>query len=168
MFSDEEVHQYLPNSYDYEKYLLFSKRKQVESNPNCIFCPNQSCGNRAMGGTVIIVDESNYFLQLKCKECRINVCRKCHSSHSPFITCERALGVGFNKWKYQTASGCKPCPNCRFYIEKNEGCNHMTCSRCSHQVRKHISSHHIKPKLSSCSLLTFFLSFFLLLPPLFS
>jgi hypothetical protein len=86
-----------------------------------------------MGGTVIKIDESKSFLQLKCKECRVNVCTKCYSTHSAFVSCETALGNGFNSWKHSTPSGCKPCPQCRFYIEKNEGCNHMTCGRCSHQ-----------------------------------
>jgi len=132
-FTDEEVHRYITNNFDYQKYLLFSKRRQVESNPNCIFCPNPNCGNRAMGGTVIFINESKSFLQVKCKECKIKICGKCRSTHSPFISCERAMGNGFNSWKYQTAQGCKPCPQCKFYIEKNEGCNHMTCSRCTHQ-----------------------------------
>jgi hypothetical protein len=92
-----------------------------------------SCGNRSMGGTVIYLDKSKSLLQLKCKECKVNVCPKCHSTHSAFMSCERAMGSSFNAWKHSTPSGCKPCPNCRFYIEKNEGCNHMTCSRCSHQ-----------------------------------
>jgi hypothetical protein len=132
-FSDEEVHRYITNTFDYQKYLLFSKRKQVESDPNCIFCPNVNCGNPSKGGTVIYLDQSQSLLQLKCKECKVSVCSKCHSTHSVFVSCERAMGSSFNAWKHTTPSGCKPCPSCHFYIEKNEGCNHMTCSRCTHQ-----------------------------------
>jgi len=27
----------------------------------------------------------------------------------------------------------KPCPRCKTAIEKNEGCNHMTCRKCTHE-----------------------------------
>ena len=27
----------------------------------------------------------------------------------------------------------KECPKCRVHIEKNQGCNHMTCRYCSHE-----------------------------------
>ena len=28
---------------------------------------------------------------------------------------------------------CKKCPNCLYHIEKNNGCDHMTCIKCRHE-----------------------------------
>lgn len=39
----------------------------------------------------------------------------------------------FKKWRQTTLQGCKRCPQCHMYIEKNEGCMHMTCCKCRHE-----------------------------------
>jgi len=39
----------------------------------------------------------------------------------------------FSKWRKATKEGCKRCPGCKTYIEKNEGCIHMTCIKCRHE-----------------------------------
>ena len=40
---------------------------------------------------------------------------------------DEALSSLWKGWK------TKKCPNCKVDIQKNQGCSHMTCSRCSHQ-----------------------------------
>lgn len=37
------------------------------------------------------------------------------------------------KDKLNDAINFKQCPNCEIIIEKDEGCNHMTCVSCNHQ-----------------------------------
>jgi len=37
-------------------------------------------------------------------------------------------GMHFSKWR--VGKDVRRCPGCRFMIEKNQGCNHMTCSNC--------------------------------------
>ena len=37
----------------------------------------------------------------------------------------------FEKWK--KGKIVKQCPHCKFWTEKNEGCNHMTCVECKYQ-----------------------------------
>lgn len=131
---DSDVKWYNPLLYT--KYKLFSNRRLVDSNSNFVFCSNPSCGDRAVGGTIIQTNPSVFSLRQRahCGECGVNTCYKCGQSHSLLIGCELNYGSEFDSWKYSTVEGCKRCPSCSMYIEKNEGCNHMTCGKCRHQV----------------------------------
>jgi len=129
---DESIEQMVTSS-EFLKYKLFSNRRLVESNPSCFFCPNPECGDRQLGGTVIDMTNKSFGWRITCDKCHISICKKCRQHHGLFVSCEGNLGSEFTKWKYHTTQGCKRCPKCKMYIEKNEGCNHMTCSRCSHQ-----------------------------------
>lgn len=131
-FTHDEIKQYVSTD-TYVKYLLFSNRRKVESDPDCFFCPNEECGNRSIGGTIIRAKNTCMEFKLACSECHIKVCRKCGLNHSLLVGCQSHTGNEFVKWKNTTSQGCKRCPGCDMYIEKNEGCNHMTCGRCGHQ-----------------------------------
>eukprot|EP00993_Chasmostoma_nieuportense_P000409 NODE_1378_length_1528_cov_13.167737_g1305_i0.p2 GENE.NODE_1378_length_1528_cov_13.167737_g1305_i0~~NODE_1378_length_1528_cov_13.167737_g1305_i0.p2 ORF type:complete len:269 (+),score=66.04 NODE_1378_length_1528_cov_13.167737_g1305_i0:679-1485(+) len=67
--------------------------------------------------------------------CGIKTCFECNGeSHAP------ASCIQLREWKIREAgesdnlayitSHTKPCPTCSTPIEKNEGCMHMTCTRC--------------------------------------
>ena len=43
---------------------------------------------------------------------------------------KKVLDKEFLKWK--EGKVVKRCPNCKFWTEKNDGCNHMTCLNCNH------------------------------------
>jgi hypothetical protein len=131
-FEDEDVQHFAPSTFS--RYKLFSNRRIVESNPNSFFCPNPNCINVNIGGTVLHKTNSCMEFRVTCGECGTKACVKCGQTHSILVSCESNIGNEFNTWKYSTNEGCKRCPQCMMYIEKNEGCNHMTCSKCSHQV----------------------------------
>ncbi|KAH8099503.1 hypothetical protein BXZ70DRAFT_229611 [Cristinia sonorae] len=73
---------------------------------------------------------------LQCPSCSATVCPGCDEEAHEGMTCtERQL---HSDPAYQQrreteeleAAGCKRCPSCRAWIQKNDGCNHMTCRSC--------------------------------------
>ncbi|PFH50423.1 hypothetical protein AMATHDRAFT_114700, partial [Amanita thiersii Skay4041] len=72
---------------------------------------------------------------LTCPSCFATVCTSCHKEAHEGMTCaERELlnDPGEQERRndaWARAAGAKRCPACRVWIQKTEGCNHMTC-RC--------------------------------------
>ncbi|KAG5671760.1 hypothetical protein PVAND_001939 [Polypedilum vanderplanki] len=120
-----------------EKYKKIITNSFVQNNRMIKFCPSPGCDNAIQieSGCLLSLMES-----VRCS-CGYYFCFKCvKSSHDP-ISCEI-----LEKWlKYsnndltliQTAAWVakftKPCPNCKVSIEKNGGCDHMTCSSCGYE-----------------------------------
>jgi hypothetical protein len=101
----------------------------VEGQPEFRWCSSPTCGSGQLvdGGETA----SSYFT---CMKCHNKTCMRhrvpfhngvsCDAYDKSLATDERALAG----WKAQHT---KPCPNCRHAIEKNGGCDHMTCKNCS-------------------------------------
>lgn len=78
----------------------------------------------------------------RCELCSRRYCRQCGAVHNEQVNC-RAAAAERNMPEAERASEewrrahTKECPNCHRAIEKNGGCNHMTCRRetqgCGHQ-----------------------------------
>uniref|UniRef100_A0A7S0R3F9 RBR-type E3 ubiquitin transferase n=1 Tax=Chlamydomonas leiostraca TaxID=1034604 RepID=A0A7S0R3F9_9CHLO len=106
----------------YQEALLQS---YVDDNNTARFCPSAPwCGN-------VIVVESDPVCEPECS-CSTVFCFKCgRSPHSP-CTCEM-----WTKWDEKISgdsetrswiiANTKPCPKCTKPVEKNGGCNHVTC-----------------------------------------
>ncbi|KAG8390519.1 hypothetical protein BUALT_Bualt01G0091800 [Buddleja alternifolia] len=110
------------------KYLI---RSYIEGNRKRKWCPAPGCEF-----SVQFNSDGCDSYDVVC-DCDYKFCWKCmEESHRP-IDCETV-----EKWvKKSSCDGesatwilayTKPCPKCHKSIEKNQGCNHMTC-RCRHQ-----------------------------------
>lgn len=110
----------------YDQYVL---RSLVENLPRLKWCPAPRCERIIKG------QETTEFV--KCA-CGFNFCFKCSEElHAP-ATCKQV-----EKWmakckdQSETAhwiiANTHNCPKCRVRIEKNQGCNHMTCQSCKYE-----------------------------------
>ena len=63
-------------------------------------------------------------------ECGQNICFKCGNAfHGKFSNCNDAMDQQFIDWVKE--KDVRFCPKCKVRIEKDMGCNHMTCYYCS-------------------------------------
>ena len=107
----------------YNKCLM---RNFTESNADIKLCPNPKCEN-------IIKLPGHGMVDINCP-CGTSFCFKClKDSHRP---CDCFMMEIWEKKANSDAENTKwllintkQCPNCKKYIEKNQGCNHMTCRR---------------------------------------
>jgi len=114
------------NARKYERYMLNSF---VDISKNMRWCPAPNC-DKAVRGDGSVRDVS-------C-DCGRWFCFKCgEDAHSPASCSSLALWQEKCQNESETANwiiaNTKKCPQCNTRIEKNQGCNHMTCSRCKHE-----------------------------------
>lgn len=105
---------------------LFEYRITV--NPGLMRCKNPDCDK------ILQKDGIRYFSVVEC-ECGTRICWRCkREGHAP-LSC-----TDLEKWYEITDFNSlsdewlkkftKPCPKCSVPVQKNDGCNHVNCSRC--------------------------------------
>ncbi|XP_066909118.1 ankyrin repeat and IBR domain-containing protein 1 [Halyomorpha halys] len=129
-----------------KRYLQFDIKAFVEQNKTIKWCPHAGCGRAVklpqllpQGKMSHAVDcGSGHFF---CWEClgEAHAPSSCHDWRNWLqkisqVRPEEITGHGSES---EDAANClwlvtnsKPCPNCKSPIQKNEGCNHMRCSKC--------------------------------------
>ena len=103
----------------YDKFL--TRKKLMDSNKKVKFCPVPDCDGYA---------EKKKSKYVKCNFGH-EFCFECGQQPHGKKKCAKVIDEGFEEWKSHTL--VKRCPYCKFWTEKNEGCNHMTCSQCKFQ-----------------------------------
>eukprot|EP01035_Chromulina_nebulosa_P021907 gene21907-28362_t len=109
----------------YSKYRMYVTRNYIDTSRNMKYCPAADCTKVAIGSGVT---------KIRCT-CNNPFCFRCgEEAHDP-VNCQQ-LGVWFSKCQDESETAnwilanTKKCPKCLTRIEKNQGCNHMTCKIC--------------------------------------
>ena len=120
---------------EYTRYVRFCRENFVENSKEFCFCPGKNC-------EMIYSSESGVAKEIACGGCGHRFCWACkNDSHFP-SSCHTG-----SQWLAKCSSEAeniswilaktKRCPKCHVHIEKNQGCNHMTCRKhaggCGHE-----------------------------------
>lgn len=91
------------------------------------FCPKNGCGC----GFKLPVHCCD-LEKVTCPECDYDFCPNCYGpDHSEIGSCIEYLGLTTGCGRAEvTKENTKQCPFCLVWIEKNNGCKHMTCNHC--------------------------------------
>jgi len=119
---------------DFQKYLKFDMSSFVDLSKVRKWCPSPECNCFVETGS------AEFEAPVQCK-CGFRFCFKCGDyeigDHAP-AGCDdveawvkKAADESENvKWMQ---ANTKKCPKCNSHIEKNGGCMHMTCKKCTHE-----------------------------------
>ena len=98
---------------------------------DCQFCPSPDCPQIYSVGTG----------KVKCDVCSANICSDCRVLYHEGLTCQEFSDfkddpdeAAFFAWRRQ--NDVRKCPKvgCGAPIEKNGGCNHITCRKCDSHI----------------------------------
>jgi len=148
-----EVYQIVKEKSVLDKYEKFTLQRALESIPDLRWCPRPGCGNAMIGGADTLL--------MRCSNptCMFSFCFNCKEQWHADASCAQ-----YQAWKRDSVSGektaqqwirqnTKNCPTCLSPIEKNGGCNHMTCSKCHYEFcwicLQHYTSNHFSGRYSS-------------------
>eukprot|EP00013_Stygamoeba_regulata_P013604 CAMPEP_0177679986 /NCGR_PEP_ID=MMETSP0447-20121125/29921_1 /TAXON_ID=0 /ORGANISM="Stygamoeba regulata, Strain BSH-02190019" /LENGTH=562 /DNA_ID=CAMNT_0019189265 /DNA_START=21 /DNA_END=1709 /DNA_ORIENTATION=+ len=118
----------------YSKYQEFAVLVNLRKNPNARWCPRKDCS------AVQVIEDPSTLVDNKvtCHKCKTEYCFLCRKPFHPKVSCDDADGdpasdeESFAMYLKEQGAKVKPCPRCGNGVEKNKGCNHMTCATCQH------------------------------------
>eukprot|EP01083_Nonionella_stella_P126081 381436_1 len=127
---DDVIIQFVSDPKLRDLHRLFVLRSFVAGCKHLVWCPAPDCQfacEYSQGGMMEVVCGCGFVFCFKCHE----------ASHRP-APCDWA-----KKWRIKSSSeaenatwilaNTKMCPECDVQIEKNQGCNHMSCRSCKHE-----------------------------------
>ena len=113
-------------------------------DPNIQLCPFPDCDSYAKRS-------NTKYKYVSCIKYNHKFCFFCLKDWHGEEKCENIVDKSFENWR--DSDKVKRCPKCKFFIEKNEGCNHITCLYCKYEFcwfcLSEYNSNHFK--LGRCS-----------------
>lgn len=123
MILDDESNSPLKKAYMHQLVLQYSRENDAVK-----VCPDPRCG-----ATFIVHNQNLQPIWCRCDRA---ICSFCSADYHFPIDCAEIKNwdkmVLDNENQWIEIVRYKICPSCKNPIEKNEGCNHMTC-RCKHE-----------------------------------
>ena len=105
-----------------KKYEKLNLKRQLMLDPNIQLCPFPDCDSYAKKRGKI-----KFVSCMKGHKFCFNCLKEWHENKE----CDTSVDKSFENWR--DSYKVKRCPKCKYFIEKNEGCNHITCYNCKYQ-----------------------------------
>ena len=120
----------------YARFCSFQLRSFVESSRLTRWCPGAGCSRVASAVSASAMEQDDNVAH--CEPCQLSFCIVCgEEPHAPSICKDLAKWNEKCRNESETANwilaNTKSCPKCVSRIEKNQGCNHMSCQRCKYE-----------------------------------
>ncbi len=113
-----------------EKYHKYSLNQAVNASKEYSWCPTPNCANVFVYDPEVFKDEP-----FNCQLCKQRYCLACRAPYHSEMTCEQ-FRIGRDPdlndlafLEFIRGAKYKMCPFCNFWVEKTDGCDHMSC-RC--------------------------------------
>ena len=106
-----------------KKYKKYKIELEIINNPNKKLCPFPNCDSY-----LELKDLKEKYVTCENNHALCFLCSKKPHGENP---CEEKMDKSIIE--YALNNFVKKCPNCSIIIEKNNGCNHITCSKCQYQ-----------------------------------
>lgn len=110
--------------------------KSLIPESQTVYCPFMDCL------AMLVNDSGEVIKKIECPACWRSICAKCGVPWHLEFTCEEFEKLNAKKKKGKDDDGLvkelakkkswRKCPNCKIYVEKTEGCLHITC-RCGYE-----------------------------------
>ena len=106
-----------------KKYKKYKIELEIINNPNKKLCPFPNCDSY-----LELKDLKEKYVTCENNHTFCFLCLKKPHGENP---CEEKMDKSIIE--YALNNFVKKCPNCSIIIEKNNGCNHITCTKCQYQ-----------------------------------